>query len=116
MPGVGFWDRKYGGAKHPVVGGVNAWLDALGYQPVVEHAFTPVVIRLSEGRVVRRVTEDKKRGSYIPNSLLKRGNYIPNSLLRCYCSAEKIGRGRERGYMFLSRVCRVPPLPLQICS
>ena len=70
LPGVGFWDRKYGGAKPPDVGVVNAWLDALGYRPLVEHAFTPV-IRLSEGRVVRRSTDDKKRGSYIPNSLLQ---------------------------------------------
>jgi hypothetical protein len=70
LPGVGFWDRKYGGAKPPVVGDVNAWLDALGYQPLVEHAFTPVIL-LSKGRVVRRLTAGKKRGSYIPDSLLQ---------------------------------------------
>ncbi len=91
LPGVGFWDRKGRGAKTPVEVGVDAWLDALGYIPIVHHAYTPVV-RLWVTNVMTGRPE-KRKGGYIPCSLLQ------------------YGKGKKGIHVSASRLPRAAPTP-----
>jgi hypothetical protein len=91
LPGVGFWDRPGRGAKPPVEGGVDAWLDTLGYTPVVHHAFTPVVPLWRQNDTTGKL--ERGRVGYIPSSILQ------------------YGKGDKGIHVSVSRLPRAPPTP-----
>ncbi len=86
---LGSGTDKGGVQNPPVEGGVAAWLDALGYKPIVHHAYTPVVCLW-----VRNVMTDRpERG---------KGGYIPCSILQY---------GKKGIHVSASRLPRAPPTP-----